>query len=104
MSEDPRERRPRNGGGESSAGQEESRGGGGRRYFSRPRICQFCADKSIIIDYKNTAQLNGFVNRDGKLRPRRQTGTCAKHQRRVALAVKQARHMALLPFSGEPTR
>ncbi len=104
MSDDPRERRPRNTGEESGGqGQEESRGGG-RRYFSRPRICQFCADKSIVIDYKNTALLNGFVSRDGKLRPRRQTGACAKHQRGVALAVKQARHMALLPFAGEPPR
>jgi small subunit ribosomal protein S18 len=72
-----------------------------RRFYSKPRVCQFCADKSIIIDYKNVSLLSSYVNREGKIRPRRQTGTCAKHQRKVALEVKKARHMALLPFSGE---
>ncbi len=75
--------------------------GGKGRYYSRPRSCQFCSDRSIIIDYKDTKLLRGFVNREGKIRPRRQTGTCAKHQRQVAVAVKRARHMALMPFSGE---
>ncbi|MEN8241696.1 MAG: 30S ribosomal protein S18 [Chloroflexota bacterium] len=77
------------------------RKGGRRKYFSRPRVCQFCSDPSVKIYYKNTSLLSGFVNREGKIRPRRQTGTCAKHQRKVAIAVKQARHMALLQFSGE---
>ena len=72
-----------------------------RRYFSRPRVCQFCADKTIVIDYKKKEMVSGFVNREGKIRPRRQTGTCAKHQRKVAVAVKRARHLALLPFAGE---
>jgi len=76
-------------------------GGGRRKYFSRPRVCQFCSDPSVKIHYRNTSLLSGFVNREGKIRPRRQTGTCAKHQRKVAIAVKQARHMALLQFSGE---
>jgi small subunit ribosomal protein S18 len=80
----------------------ESRSGGGRRrYFSRPRVCQFCSDPSIKIHYKDISLLSGFINREGKIRPRRQTGTCAKHQRKIAVAVKQARHMALLQFSGE---
>lgn len=79
-----------------------SRGGGPRRrYFSRPRTCQFCSDKELVLDYKKTNQMSGFVTREGKIRPRRQTGTCAKHQRKVAVAVKRARHMALLPFAGE---
>jgi small subunit ribosomal protein S18 len=75
--------------------------GGRRRYFSRPRTCQFCSDPSIKIHYKDISLLSGFINREGKIRPRRQTGTCAKHQRKIAVAVKQARHMALLQFSGE---
>jgi small subunit ribosomal protein S18 len=54
-----------------------------------------------MIDYKNVSLLSSFINREGKIRPRRQTGTCAKHQRKVALEIKKARHLALLPFSGE---
>ncbi len=77
---------------------------GQRRFFSRPRVCQFCSDPSIKIYYRNTELLSGFVNREGKIRPRRQTGTCAKHQRKIAVAVKQARHIALLQFSGEILR
>ena len=78
--------------------------GGRQRFFSRPRVCQYCADKSLVIDYKNINLLKGSVNREGKIRARRQTGTCAKHQRKVAKAIKQARHMALMPFSGESLR
>lgn len=73
-----------------------------RRYVSRPKICQFCADKSIEIDYKNVDMLRRFVTEEGKIRPRRQTGTCAKHQRELAREIKRARHIALLPFTSEP--
>ncbi len=69
-----------------------------RHYFARPKICQFCADKHLAIDYKQVDILRRFVTEEGKIRPRRQTGTCAKHQRQLALAVKRARHIALLPF------
>ena len=79
-------------------------GGGPRRFYSRPRECQFCTDKSITIDYKNIELLRRYVTDEGKIRPRRQTGTCAKHQRALAVAVKRARHVALLPFSGEVLR
>ena len=72
-----------------------------RRFVARPKFCQFCADKTIKIDYKNTDLLKRFVTEEGKIRPRRQTGTCAKHQRAVASAVKRARHIALLPYTGE---
>ena len=72
---------------------------GERRYFSRPKICQFCADKNLNIDYKHVDMLRRYVTEEGKIRPRRQTGACAKHQRLVAAAVKQARHVALLPFA-----
>jgi len=74
------------------------------RYYARPRVCQFCADKSLKIDYKAVDVLRRFVTEEGKIRPRRQTGTCAKHQRQLARAIKNARHMALLPFVGEVLR
>lgn len=77
---------------------------GGRRFFTQPRVCPFCTDRSVIIDYKNVDLLRRFVQEDGKIRPRRQTGTCAKHQREVAKAIKRARHLALLPFTGEVLR
>jgi small subunit ribosomal protein S18 len=74
---------------------------GGRRYISRPKICQFCADKNITIDYKQVDILRRFVTEEGKIRPRRQTGTCARHQRELAGAIKRARHLALLPYVAE---
>jgi len=70
-----------------------------RRYVARPKICQFCADKNTTIDYKQADFLRRFVTEAGKIRPRRQTGTCAKHQRELATAVKRARHLAFLPFA-----
>ncbi len=75
-------------------------GGGERRFFAKPKFCQFCADKTLTIDYKKTDLLRKYITEDGKIRPRRQTGACARHQRAVATAVKQARHIALLPFTG----
>ena len=76
-------------------------GGGERRFFAKPKVCQFCADKTLMIDYKKTELLRKYVTEDGAIRPRRQTGACARHQRAVAAAVKQARHIALLPFTGK---
>jgi small subunit ribosomal protein S18 len=70
------------------------------RYYTRSKVCQFCTDKSLEIDYKNTELLQRYIDETGKIRPRRQTGTCAKHQRAVAKAIKNARHIALLPFVG----
>lgn len=72
-----------------------------RRYYARPKVCQFCTDKQLTIDYKKIDLLRRFITDDGKIRPRRQTGTCARHQRQIANAVKQARHIALLPFTGK---
>lgn len=80
---------------------ESERFSGPRRFVARPKICQFCADKTIAIDYKAADMLRRFVTEDGKIRPRRQTGTCARHQRSLAGAIKRARHIALLPFTGE---
>ena len=75
-----------------------------RRFTRRPRICQFCADKTLVIEYKNIDLMKRYVTEDGKIRPRRETGACAKHQRKVAQAVKRARHMALLPFKASRFR
>jgi small subunit ribosomal protein S18 len=74
---------------------------GERRYFAKPKICQFCADKNLAIDYKQGEVLRRFVTEEGKIRPRRQIGTCAKHQRELAGAIKRARHIALLPYTGQ---
>ncbi|NPA92836.1 MAG: 30S ribosomal protein S18 [Chloroflexi bacterium] len=72
-----------------------------RRYYSRPKVCQFCVEKVEKIDYKQVDVLRRYITEEGKIRPRRQTGTCAKHQRQLARAIKRARHLALLPFVGE---
>jgi len=74
---------------------------GGSRFFSKPKFCQFCADKTLTIDYKKVDLLRKYVTEEGTIRPRRQTGACARHQRAVAAAVKQARQIALLPFTGK---
>ena len=76
----------------------------GRRFTRRPRVCQFCADKTKELDYKNIDLLKRYVTEQGKIRSRRETGACAKHQRMVAKAVKRARHMALIPFAAERYR
>ena len=69
--------------------------------YHRRKICRFCADKELPIDYKRPDILRDFITERGKIIPRRITGTCAKHQRRLARAVKRARYMALLPYTGE---
>ncbi len=73
----------------------------GRRFAPRRKVCFFCTENRDHIDYKDVDLLQRFVSDRGKIRPRRQTGTCAKHQRRLAAAVKRARHIALLPFVAE---
>jgi small subunit ribosomal protein S18 len=78
--------------------------GGRRRFVRRPRLCQFCAEKMKSLDYKQSEVLKRYVTEQGKIRSRRETGTCAKHQRILARAVKRARHMALLPFKAERVR
>lgn len=83
---------------------DEMQPGGGRRFFARPRECAFCSDKNAKIDYKQFEVLRRYVTDEGKIRPRRQTGVCAKHQRELAVAIKRARHIALLPYSGEVLR
>ena len=80
-----------------------SRGGEGagrsKRTFHRRKVCKFCADSSIAIDYKDPRTLRYFTTERGKITPSRISGNCAKHQRELALAIKRARKMALLPFT-----
>jgi small subunit ribosomal protein S18 len=97
---------PRGGGGGGRGGGREDRGDrgmgderGGGRGFGRRKVCRYCADKNLKVDYKNAAELKYFVTERGKIVPRRISGNCAKHQREVATAIKRARIVALLPFT-----
>ena len=65
----------------------------------RKKVCALCANKDLVLDYKNADQMKKYVNEKGKILPRRATGACAKHQRDITLAVKRARHIAILPYS-----
>ncbi len=78
--------------------------GGGRDYRSRRKVCAFCVDRVHEIDYKDVSRLRRYISDRGKIEPRRKTGTCAKHQRRLSVALKRARHMALLPYTAEHIR
>jgi len=71
-----------------------------RKLFSRKKVVGFCADKEAVIDYKDVKTLRNFVSERGKIIPRRIVGTCATHQRQLCEAIKLARHIALLPYSG----
>ena len=68
------------------------------RYVPRRKVCFFCANKSEVIDYKDAEKLRNYISNRGKIEPRRRTGTCAKHQRVLTIAIKRARHLALLPY------
>ena len=65
----------------------------------RKKVCALCANKDLVLDYKNADQLKKFVNEKGKILPRRATGACAKHQREITSAVKRARAIAIIPYS-----
>ncbi|HYR78890.1 MAG TPA: 30S ribosomal protein S18 [Candidatus Dormibacteraeota bacterium] len=86
-------------GGEGRGG--DSRGGGMRRRpgSGRRKVCRFCADKTLKVDYKDVRTLGSFITEGGKIVPSRTSGNCAKHQRQLAVAIKRARVLALLPFS-----
>lgn len=79
-------------------------GGSRGRYPRRIKVCQFCADKVREVNYKDADMLRRFLTDNGRIRPRRQTGTCARHQRSLAGAVKRARHLALVPYTGDRVR
>lgn len=83
----------------------DRRGPRGRgRYIPKRRVCQFCADKVEDINYKDTGRLRRFISERGKIEPRRKSSTCARHQRKLAEAMKRARHLALLPYTNEHVR
>jgi small subunit ribosomal protein S18 len=85
------QRRPSGGG--------AGRGEGGRKFFRRKKVCKFCVEKIDSINYKDVRLLSQFVAERGKIVPRRLTGVCTPHQRRLSAAIKQARNIALLPFA-----
>lgn len=72
---------------------------GKKRMFQRRKVCRFCADKKLLLDYKEPKTLRLFISETGKVTPRRISGTCAKHQRKLALQIKRARQIALLPYA-----
>ncbi|MBI3000059.1 MAG: 30S ribosomal protein S18 [Deltaproteobacteria bacterium] len=78
---------------------EEEKGPGRRRPMFRRKVCRFCADKELKIDYKDARALGQFLTERGKITPSRITGNCAGHQRLLTIAIKRARNVALLPFS-----
>jgi small subunit ribosomal protein S18 len=80
------------------------RGGGGGRFMPRRKVCAFCVDKIDEVDYKDISRLRRHLSERGKIEPRRKLGTCARHQRSVTVAIKRARHVALLPFVSSGTR
>ena len=73
--------------------------GGKKQYFRRKKVCKFCVEKIDAINYKDVRLLSQFVAESGKIVPRRLTGVCTPHQRRLTSAIKQARNIALLPFA-----
>ena len=75
-----------------------------RRHFGRRRVCAFCVDKASVVDYKDAVKLRRYLSDRARIEPRRKTGTCAKHQRWLAIALKRARHLALLPYAPEHIR
>jgi small subunit ribosomal protein S18 len=73
-----------------------------KKMFGRRKVCRFCTDKGMTIDYKDVRTLRNYLTERGKIIPRRIYGNCAKHQRQLTEAIKRARQIALLPYSGNP--
>lgn len=73
---------------------------GDRRFFPRRKVCAFCVDKVAVIDYKDVARLRRYLTVWAKVEPRRKSGNCTPHQRALSVAIKRARHIGLLPFTG----
>ncbi len=93
------ERPARPQGGPRQGGRPQGGREGGRKFFRRKKVCKFCTDKIDNINYKDVRLLSQFVAESGKIVPRRLTGVCTPHQRRLSEAIKQARNIALLPFA-----
>jgi small subunit ribosomal protein S18 len=71
-----------------------------RRFYHRRKICRFCADSSLVINYREVRTLRHFITERGKIIPKRISGTCSRHQRKLSHAIKRARTIALLPYVG----
>jgi small subunit ribosomal protein S18 len=89
----------RGGGGGGDAGMDDDKRGGRGGGFGRKKVCRFCAEKGVAVDFKDQATLKYFVTERGKIIPRRISGNCAKHQRQVAVAIKRARGLAMIPYN-----
>jgi small subunit ribosomal protein S18 len=87
------------GGRGKSSGNQQNKDGQRRPMFRRRKVCKFCADKIDDINYKDVRLLHSFISERGKITPRRISGVCAPHQRRLAEAIKQARNIVLIPFA-----
>jgi small subunit ribosomal protein S18 len=91
--------------GKGGADRGDKKGGGAggtgvrKRGFTRRKVCRFCADKTLTIDYKDSQLLKYFITDRGKIIPRRISGNCAKHQRKVALSIRRSRMIALMPYT-----
>ena len=96
--------RERQSGPRRQSSQRRRRPYGRRRFTRRRKVCAFCLEKAKTINYKDVPTLRRYLTDRGKIKSRRKTGTCSKHQRRLAIAVKRARHVALLPFTAEHIR
>jgi small subunit ribosomal protein S18 len=90
---------PARSGGRPSGGRPSGGPGGRGKFFRRKKVCKFCTEKIDAIPYRDVRLLQGFVAERGKIVPRRLTGVCTTHQRRLTRAIKQARNIALLPFA-----
>lgn len=86
------------------SGTKAARETGGKRYTPHRKVCGFCADRITYIDYKDIGRLRRYISDRGKIEPRRKMGTCSRHQRRLAIALKRARFLALLPYTPEHVR
>ncbi|HXT72784.1 MAG: 30S ribosomal protein S18 [Candidatus Acidiferrales bacterium] len=93
--------RPPGGGGGPAGSRPPGPRRGKRNYVRKKKVCRFCVDKVDLIDYKKPEILQSFVQERGKILPRRMTGTCARHQRWLTIAIKRAQNIALLPFASE---
>lgn len=80
------------------------REGGRPRFIPRRKVCAFCVDHAEAVDYKSVERFGRYISDRGRIEPRRKTGTCARHQRMLATAIKRARHVALLPFTQDHIR
>ncbi len=89
---------------ERTGGHDRGGPGGGKRRYIRKKFCRFCAEKELQLDYKNVYLIKQFISERGKIVPRRISGTCAKHQRKLTVEIKKARVVALVPFTATQVR